>query len=82
MIFVTINSFLTLEPVTKEQIKFGNKFLLTVALAAMGLQMSFAKIKETGMRPLCLGALAWIFVSTIGLVLAKTLAYTGAHQVL
>jgi len=73
MILVAINSFLTLEPVTKEQIKFGNKFLLTVALAAMGLQMSFAKIKETGMRPLCLGALAWIFVSIIGLVLAKTL---------
>lgn len=39
----------------------------------MGLQMSFSQIKKTGLRPLCLGAISWVYVSTVGLLLAKTL---------
>jgi len=70
---VAINSIFTLDPTMKEQIKVGNKFLLTVALAAMGLQMSFAQIKKTGLRPLCLGAVAWLYVSIVGLLLARSL---------
>jgi len=49
------------------------RFLLTVSLAAMGLHMNLSKIKKTGLRPLCLGAAAWIYVSTVGLPPAKTL---------
>jgi len=70
---VAINSLFTIDPTLKDQIKVGNRFFLTIALAAMGLQMSLTKIKKTGLRPLCLGAASWIYVSTIGLLLAKIL---------
>jgi len=67
---VTINSFLPLTPELLAQVKYGNKFLLTVTLAALGLQMSFSKIKKVGLRPLCLGGCAWLFVSTVGFISA------------
>lgn len=70
---VTINSLIPLTPEIQEQVKYGNKFMLTVTLAAMGLQMSVSKIKNVGIRPLCLGAISWVFVSTIGLILAYIL---------
>ena len=70
---VAINSIFTIEPAIKDQIKIGNKFLLTMALAAMGLRMSFKQIRKTGLRPLCLGAVSWIYVSAAGLLFAKIL---------
>ena len=69
VVLVALNSVWTLEPALQHNIKLGNKFLLTVALAAMGLQMNFSKLKEAGARPLYLGALAWIFVSVVGLTM-------------
>ena len=47
-------------------------FLLTTALAAMGLETDIGKLRLKGLRPLLLGALAWVFVSAtgLGLVLA------------
>jgi len=69
---VAINSLFTFDPTAKEYIKIGNKFLLTVSLAALGIHMSFSKIKKTGLRPFFLGAAAWIYISIIGLILTKT----------
>lgn len=70
---VIINSIVTIDPTVKNSIKLGNKFLLTIALAAMGLQIHFTKIKASGCRPLILGAMAWIYISSIGLILTKTM---------
>ena len=70
---VAINSVFKIDPIITDYIKIGNKFLLTVSLAALGLHMSFSKIKQTGLRPLYLGAAAWIYISVVGLILAKTL---------
>lgn len=70
---VTVNSFVPINPDIASQIKIGNRFILTIALAAMGLQMSVRKLKKTGLRPLCLGAASWIYVSIIGLLLARTI---------
>lgn len=70
---VTVNSLFILEPAIQEVIKVANKFLLTVALAAMGLRMSFSQMRKTGLRPLCLGVASWVYVSIVGLLLAKTL---------
>lgn len=66
---VALNSIWTLDPTFQQQIKLGTKFLLTVALAAMGLQMNFSKLRKAGARPLYLGALAWVFVSVVGLTM-------------
>lgn len=42
-------------------------FLLTMALAAMGLETNIRKLRAKGIRPLALGALAWLFISALGL---------------
>ena len=66
---VALNSVWNLDPTLQHQIKLGNKFLMTVALAAMGLQMNFSKLRKAGARPIYLGALAWIFISVVGLTM-------------
>jgi len=44
-------------------------FLLTMALAAMGLETDIRKLKAKGVRPLALGALSWLFISAFSLAL-------------
>lgn len=44
-------------------------FLLTMALAAMGLETDIRKLKAKGARPLALGALSWVFISCFSLAL-------------
>jgi hypothetical protein len=46
-------------------------FLLTVALAAMGLETSVAKLKAKGLRPALTGALASLFIAGLGLMLVR-----------
>ena len=47
-------------------------FLLSVALAAMGLETGLRKLAAKGLRPLALGASAWLFISafSLGLIYA------------
>lgn len=46
-------------------------FLLSVALAAMGLETDLRKLKAEGLRPLLLGAGAWLFIAGFSLLLVK-----------
>lgn len=64
---VLINSALPLPPAAHDAIVLLTSFLLTVALAAMGLETDIRKLRAKGIRPLALGALAWIFISCTGL---------------
>ena len=48
-------------------------FLLTMALAAMGLETHIRKLKAKGARPLALGALSWLFISAFSLALILTI---------
>ncbi|KZY42109.1 hypothetical protein A3731_11575 [Roseovarius sp. HI0049] len=43
---------------------------LTAALAAMGLETDLRRLRQKGLRPLALGASAWIFIATLGLALS------------
>ena len=47
--------------------------LLTVALAAMGLLTDVRRLAAEGVRPLILGAAAWIFVSAFALLLVRAI---------
>ena len=49
----------------------ASKFLLTVALAAMGLETDIRKLRARGLRPLALGAGAWLFISGFSLALIE-----------
>jgi len=68
---IGVNSLQILPATLTETITQGNKFLLTVALVAMGLETRLHKFKQMGLRPLYLGAAAWLFISFLSLGLVE-----------
>ncbi len=74
VVLVGLNS-LNLFPADLKAVVIGsNKFLLTIALAAMGLETSLLKMRQTGLKPLYLGAASWLFISSVSFGLVN-LAY-------
>jgi uncharacterized integral membrane protein (TIGR00698 family) len=69
-----LNSAITVAPQEKAQIVILTNFLLSMALAAMGLETDFAKLKQEGLKPLLLAACSWIFIAGFSLALVKLLA--------
>ncbi|MBE9210361.1 YeiH family putative sulfate export transporter [Nostoc sp. LEGE 06077] len=70
---IVLNSFSLFPVAIKDWIIQGNKFLLTIALAAMGLETNLLKIRETGLKPFYLGAASWLFISGLSFGLVKLL---------
>jgi uncharacterized integral membrane protein (TIGR00698 family) len=66
---VGLNSAVELPPVLLEDTRLATTLLLSVALAAMGLETRIARLRAEGFRPLALGGFAWIFISGFGLLL-------------
>jgi uncharacterized integral membrane protein (TIGR00698 family) len=69
-----LNSAVAVAPHEKAQIVTLTNFLLSMALAAMGLETDFAKLKQEGLKPLMLAACAWIFIAGFSLALVKLFA--------
>ncbi len=44
-------------------------FLLSVALAAKGLETDMRKVESKGLRPILLGSASWLFIATMSLCL-------------
>jgi len=70
---VALNSLVTLPEGLSRALATGTDFLLTWALAAMGLETDLRRLRLKGLRPLVLGALAWAFISLFGLGLVLTI---------
>lgn len=66
---VILNSLTDVPLAATHALSHVTAFFLTMALAGMGLETHVAKLRKKGGRPLLLGAVAWIFVSTLGLTL-------------
>lgn len=49
----------------KKSVTEFNHLLLTISMAGMGLKTSIYEIKESGIKPLYLGAASWLFISTL-----------------
>lgn len=73
---VILNSVVTIPAVPKATIVLGTTFMLSMALAAMGMETDFRKLRAEGLKPLALAAAAWIFISIFALVLVKLSAYS------
>ncbi|MGR3279015.1 YeiH family putative sulfate export transporter [Acaryochloris sp. 'Moss Beach'] len=71
VVLIGVSSFQILPIAWTESITQGNKFLLTVSMVAMGLETKLHKFKEMGLRPLYLGAAAWLFISILSLTLVE-----------
>ncbi|BDM83379.1 YeiH family protein [Acaryochloris marina] len=68
---IGVNSLNVLPLGLTDALTQGNKFLLTVSLAAMGLETRLHKFQQMGLRPLYLGAAAWLFISIFSLSLVE-----------
>jgi uncharacterized integral membrane protein (TIGR00698 family) len=68
---VGLNSLVTVPAADKIWIAAVTTFLLSVALAAMGLETDVRKLTARGARPALLGALAFIFIASFSLALIK-----------
>lgn len=68
---VLANSLVAVPPEVKTWIVLATTFLLSLALAAMGLETDVRKLAAKGLRPLLLGALSWLFIATFSLALIK-----------
>jgi uncharacterized integral membrane protein (TIGR00698 family) len=75
--FLALMGFNSVLPITgtpKLWIISATTFLLSVALAAMGLETDMRKLRAKGWRPLLLGLAAFLFIATFSLGLVKIIA--------
>lgn len=68
---VIVNSLIVVPPGLKAWIVPGTTFLLSLALAAMGLETDIRMLRAKGLRPLLLGALSWLFIAGFSLTLVE-----------
>jgi uncharacterized integral membrane protein (TIGR00698 family) len=68
---VGVNSMVSIPLEAKVWIVAATTFLLSVALAAMGLETDIRKLTAKGFRPALLGALAFLFIASFSLGLIK-----------
>ncbi|MBS0532459.1 MAG: YeiH family putative sulfate export transporter [Proteobacteria bacterium] len=74
---VAVNSLIHIPAQVMSYIVPATTFLLSVALAAMGLETDIAKLRLKGLRPLLLGLAAFLFIGLFSLILVKlTIAMT------
>jgi len=68
---VGVNSMIHIPAETKTIIVAITTFLLSMALAAMGLETDVNKLYAKGLRPLALGAVSFLFIAGFSLMLVK-----------
>jgi uncharacterized integral membrane protein (TIGR00698 family) len=74
---VGVNSLWRMPQAWHQAIVLLTTFLLAMALAAMGLETDIGKLQAKGLRPLLLGAAAWVFIGGVSLAMIKALNYQG-----
>lgn len=68
---IVVNSLIDIPAAARDFIVPATAFLLSVALAAMGLETDIAKLRRKGLRPLLLGLAASLFIAALSLILIK-----------
>ncbi|MEH6951654.1 YeiH family protein [Nitrobacter sp. NHB1] len=68
---VGLNSVVTIPPEARSVIVTVTTVMLSMALAAMGLETDIRKLRAKGLRPLMLGAAAFLFIACFSLLLVK-----------
>lgn len=67
VVLVALNSVIMLPDAPKRALITLTAILLTMALAAMGLETDLRKLRMKGVRPFLLGAMAWLFIGSFSL---------------
>lgn len=68
VVLVAVNSVIMLPDAPKRALITLTAVLLTMALAAMGLETDLQKLRMKGVRPFLLGAMAWLFIGSFSLL--------------
>jgi uncharacterized integral membrane protein (TIGR00698 family) len=68
---VICNSVVAIPAAPKGWIVLGTSFLLSLSLAAMGLETDLRKLRARGLRALLLGAISWLFIAGLSLALVE-----------
>lgn len=68
---VALNSLIEIPAQTHAAIALAAQIMLTMGLAAMGLQADISQLRSRGLRPLALAFSAFIFIATFSLILVK-----------
>lgn len=68
---VGVNSVVAIPDESRKMLVMLTTFLLTIALAAMGLETDISRLYARGIRPAILGALAFLFIASFCLTLIK-----------
>lgn len=71
IVMMLVASVVPLQGELRTQVVTTTTFLLSMALAAMGLETDLRKLKAKGLRPLLLGALASLFIAVFSLMLIR-----------
>lgn len=64
---VVFNSLATVPPQVQQAMALVTTVLLTMALAAMGLSTDVRRLRATGVRPMALGLVSWLFIASFSL---------------
>jgi uncharacterized integral membrane protein (TIGR00698 family) len=68
---VALNSLVTVPAEVKSAMALGTTMMLTMGLAAMGLQANISQLRSRGLRPLALAFSAFLFIGCFSLMLVK-----------
>lgn len=74
LFFVILNSFIVIPASFMTVIVAITTILLSMALAAMGLETDFRKLQLKGFRPFCLAVASWLFIASVSLALLEVTA--------
>jgi len=74
---VGLNSIVTVPAGAKAGIVQATGVMLSLALAAMGLETDVRKLRAKGMRPLLLGLAAFLFIACFSLLLIRMTSWAG-----
>jgi uncharacterized integral membrane protein (TIGR00698 family) len=70
-----LNTLFPLPTDVRAGVVTGTRFLLAVALAALGLETDVRKLSGKGPRPLLLGAVSWLFIAGLSYALIRVFGY-------
>jgi len=68
---VALNSLVAIPPEVKSAVGLATTIMLTMGLAAMGLQADISQLRSRGLRPLALAFSAFLFIGGFSLMLVK-----------
>ncbi|MBZ9811713.1 MULTISPECIES: YeiH family protein [unclassified Mesorhizobium] len=71
VVIVALNSVVAIPPELKSAMALTTTIMLTMGLAAMGLQADISQLRSRGLRPLALAFSAFLFIGCFSLMLVK-----------